>query len=422
MRRPSPWIMLVILLLGILFLREPRFAEAEDVFLRWLIRHSQGSGPAVPLTVVEIGRDPLMEPNVAAPAAENVPVPPTTPEMSSAIGVSPLEFALFLQSVLEFQPSVVAFENVLRWRERDRDQEQVFLDQAMRVPKLLLASELSSTADLDVAWGEIRGFPQVTGRRGDLPSFSGVTRQPTEDLRLVGTPGYVNLPDEVSSSIRVPLLFLYRGEVIPSFALQAALLWLRITPAEVKVELGSHIALPQDRRIPIRADGTLLVDPNAANRGRRMSLNELLLAAQQREAGGEAAQRLPDLREHVVLARTPENPLSPPDLFAATIATIQSNSYLRRISPIFDCVILLLIGVVAGSLQRFDRFDLVLGGIAFTAAYCLLALGAISRWNIWLPGVLPLGAVWLAVLIGFVFRVKEDGTREAATVIPPPIA
>ncbi|MEP6956831.1 MAG: hypothetical protein ABI883_08390, partial [Chthoniobacterales bacterium] len=246
MQRPSPWLMLVVLLVGILLLREPRFAQVEDKFLFWSLAHSPGSGPTVPLTVVEIGRDALMDPQRAQAVAAEAPQPG-----SSSAGISPLEFALFLQSVLDFKPGVIAFENILTWRERDKDQEQVFLDQAMRVPKLLLASELGPTADPDAPWGEIRGFAQVEGNRGNLPPFSGIDRQPNEDLRLIATPGYINLPDGFSSGTRVPLLFLYRGEVIPSFPLQAILLWLRITPAEVKVVLGSHIGLPQDRRIPI---------------------------------------------------------------------------------------------------------------------------------------------------------------------------
>ena len=54
-------------------------------------------------------------------------------------------------------------------------------------------------------------------------------RQPIEDLRLISTPGFSNLPDESPAYLRVPLLFLYRGEVVPSFTLQAILLWLRVT-------------------------------------------------------------------------------------------------------------------------------------------------------------------------------------------------
>lgn len=414
MRRPSPWLILVVLLLGLLLLREPRFAALEETFLGWLVRHSQAAAAPVPLTVVEIGRDPLMSP-VETDAPATNPSPPT----STGAVISPLEFALFLQSILDFQPSVIAFENVLKWRERDQAQEQVFLDQAMRVPKLLLAAELGQALDPDAPWAEIGGFAQVSGKRGALAEFSGVERQPNEDLRLISTLGYTNLPDDISSLTRVPLLFLYRGRVIPSFSLQAILLWLRITPAEVKVVLGSHIELPQGRRIPIRADGTLLLNPNAAKGARRLSLNELLLAAQQRETGATGAT---DLRENIVLARTPAYPLAPPDRFAAAIATIQSNRYLRRISPLFDCVVLVVIAALAGFIRRMERVDLLLIGIAVTAAYCLLALGLLSGWQIWVPGILPLGAFWLLVLFSFFVRRKEDAMRDANITIPPPIA
>ena len=403
--------MLVVLLLGILLVREPRFAEAEEMFLGWLIKYSDAKGPSVPLTVVEIGADPLMTAAAAPPAKAG-----TAPANASGAAITPLEFALYLQSLLDFQPGVAAFENILKWRERDKDQEQVFLDQAMRVPKLLLATELGVSADPDVPWTEIRGFTQVTGKRGELAAFPGIARQPNEDLRLISTAGFVNLPDEISSGIRVPLLFLLRGEVVPSFALSAILLWQRATPAEVKIVLGSHIALPQGSQIPIRADGTVLIHPNASQRARRLSLNELLLAAQQRETGKSA--EFTDLKDQIVLARTPANPLSPPDLFAATIATIQGGRYLRRVSPFFDYAILVLIAVTAGFLRRIERFDLLLGGVAASAAYCLIALGTLSQWSLWLPGILPLGAIWVSILFALLFP-REN---EAAVSIPPPIA
>ena len=97
----------------------------------------------------------------------------------------------------------------------------------MRVPRLLLAAELTNSPDPDAPGPEIPGFAQVTGRRGDLVEFSGVGRQPSEEMRLIATAGFTNLPDEISDGIHVPLLFRYRGEVIPSFAFEAILLWLR---------------------------------------------------------------------------------------------------------------------------------------------------------------------------------------------------
>jgi hypothetical protein len=411
MQRSTLWLMLVVLLLGILFLREPRLERSEEFFLRWLLKNSDPHGPASSLVVVDIGHDNLMDREPAKEGDENSP-------HSGTNVVSPMEFALFLQSVLEFRPTVVAFENILKWRDHEKDQEQVLIDHAMRVPRLLLAAELTTTPDPDAPGPEIQGFTQVTGKRGDLVEFSGVGRQPSEEMRLIATAGFVNLPEEVSDGIHVPLLFRYRGEVIPSFALEAVLLWLRVTPGEVSIDLDSHISLPHGRKIPIRSDGTLLISPNASRKARHLGLGDLLVAAQQRDTGRNP--EMDSLRDQIVLARTPANPLSPPDVFAATIATIQSSAYVHRVSWIFDCVILLLAAAVVGKLRDIPRIDLVLGAIAFTAAYCLAALAIVSRWLIWLPGCLPLGAVWLLVIVSIVIRHRYRVRRDVIA-IPPPI-
>jgi hypothetical protein len=278
---------------------------------------------------------------------------------------------------------------------------------------------LTTTPDPDAPGPEIQGFAQVKGKRGELMEFTGIGRQPSEELRLIATAGFINLPDEIADDIRVPLLFRYRGEVIPSFAFEAILLWLRVTPGEVSIDLDSHISLPQGRKIPIRPDGTLLISPNAGKKAHRFPLSDLLLAVQQREATQKRNPELEAMRNQIVLARTPANPLSPPDVFAAAIATIQTNTYIRRVSPIFDCIFLLLAAAVVAKLRNISRVDLVLGAIAFTAAYCLIALAVISRWLIWLPGCLPLAAVWLLVLISIVVPHRFRARREVIAMSPP---
>ena len=390
MERPSISVIIVVLLLGVLFLREPRFQRSEEIFLRWLVRHSQPMAPPAPMTIVEMGR-------------ENPP--------------APLDAALLLQGTLQFKPNVIAMEPVLQWGERAKDQEQIFMDQAMRVPKLILGAELTATPDPDAPVAEIPGFPHVTGRRGDLPTFSGIEHQPGEDVRILSTLGFINLPEENADELHVPLLFQYRGEVIPAFALQAALLWMRVTPEEVKIDIGSAITLPNGTKIPIRADGSLLVNPRLAQRARNITLNELLLAAQQHESGAATAIRLEDIRAQLVLARAES---SAPDLFAAAIASIQTNSFVRRISWIFDCVMVVLIAALSGIVRRFSRVDLVIGAVAFSAAYCLIALGIISRFAIWIPAWLPLGALWISVLFAMILPKPKGSARTVAIAAPPP--
>ena len=408
MQRPSIWLMLVILLACVFFLREPRLQQYDETFLRWLLKHSPQMGSMVPLTVVEIGRDPTVPKKQTDPAKA---------DGSSAI--SPIEFALFLQAALEFKPTVVAFQSILQWSESDKDQEQIFIDQAMRVPKMLIGAELTASPDLDAPVIDLPAFKQVTGRRGDLAAFSGISRQPGEDLRVVSTLGFVNMPAGVADEIRVPLLFQYRGEVIPSLALQAVLLWMRVTPGEVTIDIGSYIFLPQGKKIPIRADGTLLLNPNVAKRARHLKLNELLLAAQQHESKNPEGARLEDMRDQIVLARTPYDQTGWPEAFAAAIATIQSNSFVHRVSWIFDGVFIVILAGVSGFVRKFSRLDLVLVAIAASAAYCLIALGLVSRWSVWLPGVLPLGALWLLTLL-YLFAPRRKDDPDLPPIAPAP--
>src|SRR5207237_9873440 len=109
MQRSTLWLMLVVLLLGILFVREPRLEQAEEFFLHWLLTNSDPHGPSAPLTVVDIGHDTLMEQDPVKANRE------TSPHAGGS-GVAPLEFALLLQWALAFKPTVVAFEHFLKWR------------------------------------------------------------------------------------------------------------------------------------------------------------------------------------------------------------------------------------------------------------------------------------------------------------------
>ena len=391
MERPSIFVIILVLLLGVLSLREPRFQRSEEIFLRWLLRHSQPATNPVPLIIVEVGK-------------ENPP--------------PPLETALLLQAVLQFKPTVLAIEPVLQWSEGAKDQEQIFIDQAMRVPKLLLGAELTASPDPDAPPAEITGFAHVTGRRGDLPEFSGVEHQPSEDVRVLSTLGFVNFPEGAADDLHVPLLFQYRGEVIPAFALQVIMLWLRVTPDEVKIDVGSSIQLPNGLNIPVRPDGSLLVSPRMTQRARRITIDELLLAAQQHESGAISGIRLEDVQAQLVLARTVTNA---PDLLAAAIASIQAKTFVRRVSWVFDCAIVMVIAALSGWLRRFSRVDLIIGAIAFSAAYCLIALGIISAWSIWLPAWLPLGSAWISILFAICLP-KSKGSADTLTVAAPPPA
>jgi hypothetical protein len=121
-----------------------------------------------------------------------------------------------------------------------------------------------------------------------------------------------------------------------------------------------------------------------------------------------------------VLARTINDPQPSPGLIAAAIATIQSNSFVRRVSWIFDCSFVVVLLILSAFVRKFSRIDIVLITIAVTAAYCLAALALVARWFIWLPGVLPLSAIWLvAAFCLFAPRRKDDPDLPSIAPSPP---
>lgn len=399
----------MVILLGALILREPRLQKIEDVFLTWFTEHSEPVAPPAPVTLVEIGRDDFrrMTPEEARK--------PLSRGQAARRSLSPLEYALFLQAVLEFQPTVIGIEPVVIWRDRDKDQEQVFIDQAMRVPKLIVGIELGGKGERDIAVDDVLSFPNVTGSRGNLPQFPGVKRQPDDDIRLISTPGFTNLPEERSDLTRVPMLFEYRGEIVPSFSLQAIMLWLRATPADVKIELGAKITLPNGWIIPIHRDGTVTINPVARQSVRRLTLNELLLAAQEHEKHRPPTVNIDNLKDQIVLLRIANDPLQPPNIFSTAIATIQNNTYIRPAPWIVPALIILLAAFFSGFLWMISKSNILLLGIVSSAGYSLLALGILSKHHLWLPTFLPLALIWFLVLVRLVTRTPAKKSEPAAT-------
>ncbi|MGH8093962.1 MAG: CHASE2 domain-containing protein [Chthoniobacterales bacterium] len=405
MRRPSPWLLLVVILLGAFILREPRLLQLDDVFLDWFLEHSEQVLPPAQVTLVEIGRDDIER---LTPPEESKPLPKGEAARRT---LSPLEYALFLQAVLEFQPRVVGIEPILIWRDRDKIQEQVFLDQAMRVPKLLVGLELGGKGKRDLAPDDLGMMPNVSGDRGNLPQFAGVSQAPDDDVRLISTPGLINLPNEESDPIQVPMLFEYRGEIVPSFPLQAIMLWLRATPADLKVELGRRIDLPNGWQIPLHRDGSTTINLAARQSVPRLTLNELLLAAQEHERHQPLSRKIENLKDQIVLLRIADDPLQGPNIFSAAIATIQSNSYVHRAPSTLAWIIIFAGALLASFLWMISKTNLVLGAIVLTAGYAMVELASLARDRLWLPAFLPLTLLWFLVIVRLFGR--DPGRKDA---------
>ena len=138
MSRPASWFLLVVCLAGLLLTRESRqpggvLAGVDRAFLDWLAANAKPVGAAAravekspPVTLVEID-DAVLD------------APGRWP-------LSALEYAGFLQAVAPYDPAVVAVSPVLDLPPSAPGSEQILLDQALTVSRLLLAVQLGIDA------------------------------------------------------------------------------------------------------------------------------------------------------------------------------------------------------------------------------------------------------------------------------------
>ena len=409
MRRPSPWLILVVILLGVLIVRDPRLRQADDFLFARFVENAESTLPPAGVTLVEIGREDFQG---LTPLDQRRELPKGEAARRS---LSPLEYALFLQAALDFRPAVIGIEPLLIWRTEDKVQEQVLLDQAMRVPKLLVALEIGGKGSRELAPEDLPVLPNVTGPRGYLPEFFGIARQPDDDIRLISSPGLVAPPQVERDGMRVPMLFEYNGEVVASFPLEAVLLWLGATPADARVELGSQIVLPNGWKIPLHRDGTMTINPGAQKSVRRLDLNDLLLAAQEQEHHRPFTRDLRDLKNQILLLRLEGDPLQRSNVFSTAIATIQTNAYIRAAPATVSWIIILVLALVASLSRLISRSNFFLGAIALSAGYALMDLGFISQYRIWLPLLLPLALLWF-IAVGRLFDREANRPKHELVV------
>ncbi len=407
MSRSSSWFLLVVGVVGILLARESRQAASplagiDRAFLDWLgasVAPGHTAPGTPPVTLVEID-------DGVADTPRRLPLPA-------------LEYASFLHSVAKYDPAVIALAPVLDWAQSPPGTEQILLDEALGVPKLLLGVRLGSSAEHGRDPANLSGVDTTHASLGRLPDFPEITDAPGPRLfALAAATGATNLPGAEGVPMRdLPLLFRCRERVVPTFALETLALALRLAPAEVSVGPGPFVQLGDRLRLPIDPTGRALLDARAFTRINRLSLDDLpLLVVGQ--ASPEARAAAGRMRGGVVIlgrtdhaARTLRLPggqaISPAEAFAWAAASLQETPSTRQASAAWDGGIIAAFAAVGlFGLGRSRGNATVLVAAAMTV-YALMALAVFEGDRLWLPFALPMS---LALLIGALIWLRAGPT------------
>ncbi|MEP6672540.1 MAG: hypothetical protein ABJF10_25475 [Chthoniobacter sp.] len=405
MFRTGAQFMLLALLAGLALLNQSRtepLAAWDNGFADFLAMNSQRGAAPSPVALVGINNSSLV----------NHPWP-----------WNPLDFSLFFQSALPLKPGVVAVDQVLDWERaivlpEDQNRklaqyEKILRDNILRAPKMLLGSTLGIPEDPQVIppLQEVPLLRNVRGSISEIPEFTAIELQPSEAYRLSSTVGFTNMPLLHRHFNSVPLVLRYRGQVTPTFPLQAVLLWAKLTPDDVTVQIGSYIDLGKKFHIPIDSAGRMRVDFGVPFS--RFGLDDLLLASEQKEAGRKPIVPLDQLTNSIVLLSRTDTvsrtiPLaarrngSPGELFAAAIATIQAQSFIQPAPEWAQYTVIGVFMLLSFRVPRMKKGKTIFCAVLVLAAYGLMALAVFARWLVWMPGVVPVGIVAVCVLFRIV--------------------
>ena len=403
MPRSTFLFVLVIGLAGLLLARESRqpagsLAGVDRAFFDWLSENSRLARQASTGTVTLVEIDD------------------TVAETPGRLPLGPLEYGAFLKSVEQFDPAVVAVAPVLDWAQSSAGSEQILLDQALAVPRLLLAVRLGSSVENSRDPGSLGTLGDVRGSVAAVPEFPEVVGAPVPALLAVsGGSGAINLPGDEKAPVRdLPLVLRCRDRLVPTFALETLRLSLRLAPAEVSVVPGSHVQFGDRLRVPIDRAGRALLDPRALDRINRLTLDDLALVTAG-QAAPEARAAAERMRGGIVLiGRTDKairafhlpggRAISQTEVFALAAASLARTPALRHAGVGWDAGIIAGFALLGWRLLRARRSTALVVCAATLALYALAALSLFEAGGLWLPGALPVGLtftvgllVWLRV-------------------------
>lgn len=255
----------------------------------------------------------------------------------------------------------------------------------------------------------------------DYPSFMALPIPPL--MQAARGFGNVQLaPDGDGTYRRVPLLFGYQGQTIPSLYIGM----LHAEQPDMPVALLPHVLEFGDHRMPLDAHGNLVLKYyGGVDTFPNMGLARVIMAARDLKEGktpeidpamvknkvvivGVSAPGLYDLRPQPLASRYPGA-----EIHATAFQNILTNDYMRLVPQWVGLLGVLLLSVAVGIVLRLDVHTAV--AVAAGGAALAIAIGvpfALIYQSWWAPMVAPAGAVVGTFAAAMVVNYLAEGKKK----------
>jgi len=302
--------------------------------------------------------------------------------------LTPLDVALFLRAAMQFEAGVAGIASF----EIDRGEEELLRSVLTRPTETRFVTGALLSPDeqadpvhfLSLKWPDAESLPNFPGVWNNLP------------VAAAAVSGFLNLPENAAEG-SLPILARSRGEIVASFSFACLLRYLEANGVTFRSgQPGGELAFSNHCRIPVSAQAAVALQPAIYPEITRISLGDLLVAAEKGELAPTAVTEA--MRDRiVVLAPAPTSDELRAGTF--TLGQFQALGVASLAAQLQPPAFGLWVWLVPFLwffpwLKLTDKWseNLLPTALLLTAAYALVAFTLASGIGLLLPGIPAL--VW----------------------------
>ena len=337
---------------------------------------------------------------------------------------SPLDFAVMLNNLKQYSPSLIAIEPSLGFPNSPDGLIETLRTTCLNFNKgnLLFSAICQMDQSVDSTKDKGKKFFDVliniNGNTNSIPEFTKTNSLPNQRFAAMGIPiaftGIdLNQKKPENNQYKFPLIAKVGDEIVPSFVLKAIMLETNTSPDQVLVNLGKSIILNENKKIPIDAGGHVEIYPALQKELPKEKIN--VLTTPSKELSGESKL---SLNNQIILIGNNNNLrniafrnnefISNAEFMALAISTIQSGLFISEFSQTNEFIIWIII-IILGILIIKTKSSKALSRVGLLIIIYLSFNMILFQSNgQWVSPIIPLAFFIIMTLISLVFSEKKE--------------
>ena len=337
---------------------------------------------------------------------------------------SPLDFAVMLNNLKQYSPSLIAIEPSLGFPNSPDGLIETLRTTCLNFNKgsLLFSAICQMDQSVDSTKDKGKKFfdvlKNINGNTNSIPEFTKTNSLPNQRFAAMGIPiaftGIeLNQKKPEKNQYKFPLIAKVGDEIVPSFVLKAIMLETNTSPDQVLVNLGKSIILNENKKIPIDAGGHVEIYSALQKELPKEKIN--LLTTPSKKLSGKSKL---SLNNQIILIGNNNNLrniafrnnefISNAEFMALAISTIQSGLFISELSQTDEFIIWIII-IILGVLIIKTKSSKALSRVGLLIIiYLSFNMILFQSSGQWVSPIIPLAFFIIMTLISLVFSEKKE--------------